>query len=304
MKLFWAACLFLFVSRLEAQVQVLHKPLFMGLYAQTPALYNPAMAGQRNRYEGWTGLQRWPLLSYLTAHLNFRLSASKMHTSASVLGLSLSNEREGSFLDRSTAYLLYTRHQRLNRSLYLSAALQLGLASYLVGQSQNRAGYSDNVWDGGLGLALWGEDFTIGLAMLYAFDSELRPAGSVEILRLARHFNFHLSKTHQVNPDFELETQALFRQGPRWSSFGFSPDLSVSIFAVLQKKIKVGFSYLHNSGLTFGAGLHEINLSNLPTMSLTLGYTQPFDRSQLRSINRYEVVLRVGQKLLGQVNSK
>ncbi len=293
----------IYANFVEAQVQVLHRPLLMGLYAQTPTLYNPAQASQYSRYESWTSLQRWPLLSYFTAHFNARLSKSRTHRSASVLGLGFSNEREGSFLNRSTGYVLFCRHQRLNEKLYLSAGINLGLFSYLIGQTQNRAGYSDNTWDGSLGLSLWGEDFSIGLSMLYAFDAELRPAGSVEIVKLARHYNFSFNKTLAVNTDFTLESAALIRYGALWGRFGYNTDIAVSIFARLQQKVRVGFAYQHGSGITFGAGLHEVRFGDvMPPVSLTVGYTQPFDRTQLSSINRYELVLKIAPKLSGKLN--
>ncbi len=293
-------CFWLFLHSLSvlAQTEVLHRPRLMGVYDQVMPLYNPALAGQTQRYDIWSATQMLPGENYFSAHFHARFKRPVQPGTGSVGGMTFFTEREGPILSKNAGYLLFARHQKISQSALLSAGVSVGLMSYTIGPNQSPSGSSlagtSTAPDASLGISFWGEGFHVGVAMIYAFNSALQP--NVEITRLSRHYNFSASRIVKVNDDFELYPSLLFRYGPDWYLFGKSPDLAVGMYWLLQSVVRVGATYQQGYGVTFAAGIQQVKIGDYP-FDMMVGYTFPFDRSALRTLRRLEFTLRLRQEI-------
>ncbi len=272
-----------------AQPEVIGLPVQWAQYLQALPLVNPASAGTEGDVEFNIGNQRplglWRNNQTYYANANFRLLGSRSHAHQfHTLGAAFVGEKEGHYLRRNRAYVLYAYHLKLSESFKLSAGTSLGMANFVAATNDFNGGGSATAPDGNVGIWLRSDRFYFGIGHHQIFQGKLRPIWETTLLK--RYWSLTTGKTFVLGPWLDFKLAALARIVAERK-----PDLDLNASMVIQQVLLAGAVYRHQKGLAFVIGLEKIKINN-SIIKGSLSYQIPLFAYAVPNIQGIEIALK------------
>ena len=242
-----------------AQPEVTGLPGQWAQYMQVLPLTNPASAGAEGRIEVNIGNQRalglWRNNQAYFANANIKLGAALKTNRYHMLGAAFVGEKEGRYLHRNRAYLIYAYHLAIRDAWYLSAGAGLGMANFVAAANDFNGGGAAMAPDGNVGMWLRSDKSYIGLAHHQIFQSRLSPIWETTVLQ--RHWTLVMGHSFVTTHWLDIKLGAHARLVPRRKM-----DLDVNTSFVIKELVLAGANYRHHKGLGFMLGLEKIQVAN------------------------------------------
>ncbi len=189
------------------------------------------------------------------AYGGFRINPKKSSSFQS-LGAQFYSDKEGIYLHRYRAYLLYAYHVALNNHWTLSSGLSLGMMTYQVGNNDYEGG-TDNTWDGSLGIMLYNKTFYGGFSISQLPENKVQPIEENTILSRYAQFTF--------GKEFELGEMYSVKSGMNARVFGNPSKLD--IFAktgiIWNKTIGLYGIYRWNKQVSCMLGIEKLEIDGM-----------------------------------------
>lgn len=204
------------------------------------------------------------------------LKGNRPESPSNTIGFTIYNDREGQYLNRTRAYLVYAWKAYLAEELQFSAGLELGIMNYHVRGSDLSGDGSDIVPDGAVGVRIWNESFFAGLSIKQLFNSQVQPLEEIAVLspyvNVEAGYKFKLSSASYLksygHARYGIEDEALL-----W-------DLHLNFHFLESYMCKTGIYNKHN--LLFGLGLDQVKLFQY-SLKVHISYSFPLQNSNLNN---------------------
>lgn len=195
--------------------------------------------------------------------------------SKNIITFRFTNDQEGYYISRNRGYAGYSFHTRIGGDYYLAGGIEIGTMGYAVQGTPSTGNASRYIVDGSSGVSVYNSHLTTGISLNQAFNNEIQPLD--EVTRLYRHLNVFAGYHINISNNFELYPTLLFRF-PYKSVYKYNLDASVN--AVLNRILLLGTSYRYKNGLSFSAGVTNLNLFN-GYLTICMAYNSPVGKSSL-----------------------
>jgi type IX secretion system PorP/SprF family membrane protein len=279
--------LFFFFGSVIGQSYFSYYPVQFGQYIRHYQFINPASIGARSNFETVLGSKNnigdFSNISTYFAGVSFSvLKSSKTGKPFNVAGLKVDTDREGKYIARTRAYVMYAFHFKIFRDYYLSGGVDLGILNMSVQGTPSTGDKSEYVPDANTGIWFYNEGFYFGFSVNQVFNGRLQPYQEVSIMR--RHFNIIAMKRFEINRLVSISPSVILRY-PSYLNYNadYSVECRISDFLG-------GFSIRHKQGIAFWLGITEIKLAGGGLEAVIL-YNTPLKKS-LININSIELVCR------------
>jgi type IX secretion system PorP/SprF family membrane protein len=305
-----------FSHEIFAQQEVRSLPIQFGQFMRSSPLINPASAGSYSKMEVNTGTQRqggnWNNIGTYYFNANIRLTKDRPvalmesedeHTESDTLsqidaseefsqalpnsyhvaGFTLTNDKEGTFLNRTGIYGLYAWHTRISPAVLLSAGASIGVKNYSVDENYVNGGGSSFAPDGTIGVWLYNYNYNFGISVNQLFNSKLTPLH--EVTRLVPNINITGSRTWNVNRFLSLKPSLLVRIAPQ-----YAPDVNIYVGGLMQNVLSATIGYKYKRGGTAIIGLEKIRIGD-SYFKMAFSYYFPIGSINQININTYEISL-------------
>jgi hypothetical protein len=301
-------------------------PVPMGQFMRSYPLINPASAGAYSSMEVNTGVQRhgssWSNISSYYLNANIRLGRTVREEVRQVLseeeeweeepiyedslledeakekrppverfhvaGITLTGDKEGSFLRKTGIYGVYAWHTRLTRNVCVSAGASVGFKNYSVSSSYVYGGGSAYAPDASVGLWVYDNHYHFGISASQIFGGRLQPFR--EITRLQPHLNLTAARRWDINRHFSVKptVMVLLAESNR-------PAVNLMLGAMLQELVSATIGYTVGRGLICIVGLERLNVG---TNSFKAGFSYriPAGSYSYVNIHTYEITLNYFMK--------
>jgi type IX secretion system PorP/SprF family membrane protein len=226
-------------------------------FFKTYSLINPASIGKDSAIEFSTGNKSltgaFSGVRTFYAMANVQLNARGKNKSKHVLGLTFINDKEGSFINRNRASLLYAFHLPVSKKSTMSLGMAAGFINYSYKASNISAGGSAYAPNADIGLWLHRPHFNIGISGNQIIASKLTPID--ETYTIERHYNLTADKTFLLSPYFSLTPAFIFRW---YDQEYYNADLALIL--LIQDNVTTAVSYKYDRGVSVSGGLEDIKL--------------------------------------------
>lgn len=253
--------------------------------------YNPAVAGSKphavanlNYRNQWIGFQDAPKTYMISLH-------SPIGKQKKVAIGALVNSDNAGLLSRTSGYLTFGYHVKLNKTYKLGLAASLGMVQYRIKLYDARIAdsgdelltgnlLSNNVFDSNGGLYLYSDQLFFGVSTYQYLGNKINWKDSQS--NLAHHLYATLGYTFKLNKKVSLQPTALIKFSdpapiqPEFSmrllyktifwiggSYRMNESASALVGFTLKDKLSIGYSYdlITSKIRTYTTGSHEIVLS-------------------------------------------
>jgi type IX secretion system PorP/SprF family membrane protein len=279
--------LFFFFGSVIGQSYFSYYPVQFGQYMRHYQFINPASIGARSNFETILGSKNnigdFSNISTYFAGVSFSvLKSTKTGKPFNVAGLKVDTDREGRYIARTRAYVMYAFHFKIFRDYYLSGGVDLGILNMSVQGTPSTGDKSEYVPDANTGIWVYNKEFYFGFSVNQVFNGRLQPYQEVSIMR--RHFNIIAMKRFEINRVVSISPSVILRY-PSYLNYNadYSVECRISDFLG-------GFSIRHKQGIAFWLGITEIKLVGGGLEAVIL-YNTPLKKS-LININSIELVCR------------
>jgi type IX secretion system PorP/SprF family membrane protein len=240
-------------------------------FFKTYNLINPASIGKDSAVEFKTGNKSLTgaFSGVRTFYFNGNvvLNPSSKGKSRHALGASFINDKEGDYINRNRAALLYAVHLPLTRKITMSAGFAVGFLNFAYKASNISAGGSAFAPNADVGLWLHGLNFNIGISGNQIFPTTLSPID--EIYTIERHYNLAADRTFVLSPYVSM-TPALVL---RWvDQDNYNAD--VALILLVQRNVMVAGGYKYDKGVSLSGGLEKIKIGR-QLLKMTFSYYAP-----------------------------
>jgi len=277
----------LFISRLcVAQQLPIYTNYILNAYA-----YNPAVAGSKphavaniNYRNQWVGFDDAPKTYLMSLHS----SVGKQKKAA--VGILINSDNTG-LLSKTSGYLTFGYHVKLNKTYKLGFGISAGMVQYRIKLYDAKVAdtgddlltgnlLSNNVFDSNGGLYLYSDKLFFGVSTYQYIGNKITWKDSKS--NLTQHvyasvgYTFKASKTISIQPSALVKFNAPTPIQPEFSVRGFYKNLfwiggsyrmndaaSILLGVIVKDRLTIGYSYdITTSGIkTYTSGSHEIGLS-------------------------------------------
>ena len=261
--------LFLFCFLVAAAQTGETLPIQFIQFFKTYNLLNPASIGRDSTVElnvgnkmlggDFSGVQTF----YANANFNIKASKGRKHT----IGLTFMNDKEGSYINKSRASLLYAFHIPLSRSVILSAGIGLGFINYTFKPSNVTEGASAFAPNADAGIWLRSPNFNLGFSTNQIIPSQIRPID--QVYYVTRYYNIIADKKFNPGYNLSLSPTAIFS----WMDAD-TYNAEMALLACYHQNFLVGVGYKYNRGPSVSAGLENLRLGH-QRLKMTLSYFTP-----------------------------
>jgi type IX secretion system PorP/SprF family membrane protein len=291
------------------QVNAQQRPQY-SQYMINNYLLNPAITGiedyadiRVSHRRQWVGLDGAPVTSYVTAHtpLNKGAGSTKYHKGLAHhgVGVALHTDKTGP-LRRTGVTASYAYHMPITRTINASAGAAAGVIRNSINSSDleftnpndpliGAGNYNNNVIDLNLGLWIYSQSFSIGVAgaqLLENLGSFQAEGNKNPSLDLQRHY--FITGAYRFSPTEKLDVvpSVMIKMADP------SPtSIDANIRVLYNKQFWMGGSYRHNDALVAMVGVY-VN----PLLDISYSYDATTSNLNKVSAGTHEVV--VGFKLL------
>lgn len=226
-------------------------------FFKTYSLVNPASIGKDSAIEFSTGNKSltgaFSGVRTFYANTNVQLNARGKNKSKHVIGLTFINDKEGSFINRNRASLVYAFHLPISKKSTVSAGVAAGFINYAYKASNISAGGSAFAPNADIGLWLHRPHFNLGVSGNQIIASKLKPID--ETYTIERHYNLIADKTFLLSPYLTLTPAFIIRW---YEEQYYNADLALIL--VIQDNVTTAVSYKYDKGVSVSGGLEDIKL--------------------------------------------
>ncbi|MBC7487461.1 MAG: type IX secretion system membrane protein PorP/SprF [Cytophagaceae bacterium] len=226
-------------------------------FFKTYSLINPASIGKDSAIEFSTGNKSltgaFSGVRTFYANANVQLNARGKNKSKHVLGLTFINDKEGSFINRNRASLVYAFHLPISKKSTVSAGVSAGFINYSYKASNISAGGSAFAPNADIGLWLHRSNFNIGVSGNQIIASKLTPID--ETYTIERHYNLTADRTFLLGPYLTLTPAFIFRW---YDQEYYNADLALIL--LIQDQVTTALSYKYDRGVSVSGGLEDVKL--------------------------------------------
>ena len=226
------------------------------------SIINPAFTGTAADMEFNMGNQRMlgnlSKISSYYALANYRITGRK-HTGGpfSALGISIYNDQEGKYLNRSRIYLNYAWHANILTNTKISGGLSFGAMNYSVKGTPLSGNGSDLRADAAAGIQVYRKSFWLGVSVNQLFNSEVQPLQEITVLapymNIMTGIKFELGEKFCVTPSASLRFPLSGVSQLRYRNL-YDVNLQVSLL----NKIQAGLGFHDNEKMVITLGLENI----------------------------------------------
>ncbi|UCH13512.1 MAG: type IX secretion system membrane protein PorP/SprF, partial [Bacteroidales bacterium] len=193
--------LFFFIT-VSGQSYYSYYPVQFSQYMRHYQFINPASIGSRSKLETALGsknnIGNFSNISTYFAGVSFSILRSPgTGRPFNVVGLKADTDREGEYIARTRAYLMYAFHFKVFRDYYLSGGVDLGMLNMSVQGTPSTGDKSEYVPDANTGIWFYNDDFYFGFSVNQVFNGKLQPYQEVSVMR--RHFNIVAMKRLKIS---------------------------------------------------------------------------------------------------------
>ncbi|MFN3403832.1 MAG: type IX secretion system membrane protein PorP/SprF [Cytophagaceae bacterium] len=258
------------------------------LYRLSYSIYNPAdLTDQRSNvklgHKSAAGAFSNVRSFYVQAIVQLNSSEKKNGTA---LGVLVSNEQEGSFIQQTKANLQFRYFTKLSENFKLGAGMGIGFANAVLQSTTSFAGGSDFVPDVNAGFFLASDNFRLGVSGNQLSNSTIRPVHGATVLK--RFFTIYARAGKDISPYLKASASGFLVYADK--------DLhTITAVGSLEYKelLEVGMGYQYLRGLLFSLGMPALNL-NKNQFSLFAMYF--FSTGKIRAANYQSVELGISFK--------
>jgi len=273
----------------EAQAQSgVGLPVQFIQFFKTYSLINPASIGKDSSIEFSTGNKSltgaFSGVRTFYANANVQLNARGKNKSKHVLGLTFTNDKEGSFINRNRASLVYAFHLPISRKSTVSAGVAAGFINYSYKASNISAGGSAFAPNADIGLWIHRSNFNMGVSGNQILASKLTPID--ETYTIERHYNLIADRTFLLGPYLTLTPAFVFRW---YEEQYYNADLALIL--VIQDNVTTALTYKYNRGISVSGGLEDIKVGG-SMFKLMFSYYFPLGGVTNYNPAAYELSLR------------
>jgi type IX secretion system PorP/SprF family membrane protein len=304
MRIYILACFVLFFSRIPSCVAQpgAGLPVQFIQFFKTYNLINPASIGKdaplsfNTGNKSLTGAFSGVRTFYFNA--NVQLNPSEKRSPIHVLGLSFINDKEGSFINRNRASLIYAFHLPISKRVTLSAGAAVGFLNFAYKASNISAGGSAFAPNADVGLWLSRSDFNIGVSSNQIIASSLTPIDATYTIE--RHYNLIAEKTFVLSPYIAFTPAFVFR----WFDQNYY-NADLALIMLIQENLSVAIGYKYQSGASVSGGLEKIKLGR-HALKLMLSYYTPVSGITSYNAQSYELSFQFvpAKRKKGEVESQ
>lgn len=278
-----------FQVRCFAQENVISYPTRFGHYYTVPLLQHPAWAGSDGIYNISAGDKRlsgnYSNIStyYLSFHTPVRLKKTETDKPFSAIGFNLVNDREGKYINRTRAYLVYAWHATLFSDVWFSGGIQLGLVDYNVKGTPLSGDGNDIAPDGSVGFSLYTDKWHFLASYCQLMNSTIQPLE--ESAKLNSYFN--------LTGDMYFYTSTLISLKIAANAFiplsdKYSPAYyDVTFLSYIKERFGINTG-LHNTKRIFHSFAIYNAFNTAHSIDIELGYSYPIQKSDVRN-NYFEI---------------
>jgi len=192
--------------QLFAQIKISGYPIGLTQYNQQLSFQNPAAICKNTEWETSLTTRRntgfWRNNQTYFASGAFRINPRKK-SSFQTIGAQFYYDKEGIYLHRYRAYLLYAYHVALNNEWTLSTGLSVGIMTYQVGNNDYEGGAS-NTSDASIGMMLYNKLFFGGISIGQLPENKVQPIQEITVL--SRYIQTTIGKDFNLGEDYLLKT--------------------------------------------------------------------------------------------------
>jgi hypothetical protein len=273
----------LFAQSFEQQ---LYTPFF-NQFHQIKLTVNPAMAPFENRATVDLAVQFHPGTfsnfnsTYFSA--TFGLKNKEKQKVKQLVGLQVKNDSEGKLLNRNFLYGSYALSVPINSKYYISAGIQLGMASINFKSTSITPGSSSHTVDGNVGVQFYSDKFWIGVSYNQFFGSELINLGETSALK--SYGTLLLGKEFLVDRQWDIRLNFL-HQTDSYHTTALNTEL------VFNKKMIVVLGWNNRKGTGVGGSLQDLKIGK-QSIFLSLTYYIPTFLYSTISTNEFEMLAKL-----------
>ena len=234
-------------------------PVDLTQYSQQLSFQNPAAICKNNEWETSLTTRRntgfWRNNQTYFASGAFRINPKKK-PSFQTIGAQFYYDKEGIYLHRYRAYLLYAYHVALNNEWTLSTGLSLGMMTYQVGSNDYEGGIA-NTTDASIGMLLYNKSFYGGISIWQLPENKVQPIQEITVL--SRYIQTMIGKDFGVGENLILKTSAnarLFAQNK-------TPDIYLQSGLLWNGLVGLYGSYRWNKQASLIFGLEKIEIDGM-----------------------------------------
>jgi len=245
--------------QLFAQINVSGYPVGLTQYNQQLAFQNPASICIKNKWETSITSRRntgfWRNNQTYFAYGAFRINPNKKK-SFQTIGAQFYYDKEGIYLHRYRAYLLYAYHVALTNEWTLSTGLSLGMMTYQVGSNDYEGGTA-NTSDASIGMTLYNKSFYGGISIWQLPENKVQPIQETTVL--SRYIQCTMGKDFGLGEDFLLKTglnARLFTQNK-------TPDIYLQSGLLWKNLLGLYGIYRWNKQASVMFGLEKIEIDGM-----------------------------------------
>jgi type IX secretion system PorP/SprF family membrane protein len=240
-------------------------------FFRTYNLINPSGIGRDSSLDIRTGNKS--LLGAFSGVRTFYAIASKQLGKSSsrgtkhALGANFINDKEGTYINKTRASLMYAAHIPLSLRLALNAGVAIGFINYSFKATDINAGGSDFAPNADVGLWLQRSDLNIGISINQIIPAKLTPID--ETYTISKFYNLLFDKDFLLNHNLSVKSALVFRYSEHNSY-----NLDLGLLTFIQKNILAGITYKYQKGFSLCAGLENLQIKN-EVFHFTFSYYYP-----------------------------
>jgi hypothetical protein len=245
--------------QLVAQLKVAGYPVELTQFNQQLSFQNPAAICKNNEWETSLTSKRnigfWRNNQTYFASGAFRINPRKK-SSFQTIGAQFYYDKEGIYLHRYRAYLLYSYHVALNKDWTLSTGLSVGMMTYQVGNNDYEGGTA-NTSDASIGMMLYNKLFFGGISIGQLPENKVQPILETTVL------NRYIQTT--IGKDFGVGEDIIIKSGinARFFTQTKTPDISLQSGIVWNELVGLYGSYRWNKQAAIIFGLEKIEIDGM-----------------------------------------
>jgi len=225
-------------------------------FFKTYQLSNPAAAGRDSSFEITTGnrslLGAFSGVRTSYGYTQFQLGHASANKVRSMMGLNFINDREGNYISKNRATMLYSVHIPLSARAALNAGASAGFLNYSYKASDIDGGGSAFAPDLGLGLWLQTTKFNLGFSANQLIPARLKPASETYIL--ARYYTLNIDRNFLLSRHLSLKPACAVRVIDKKNYTG-----EAALLALIQQNLLAGVTYKYKKGGSISVGVENIH---------------------------------------------
>lgn len=265
------------VHRIPEQMEIPERSIYLSNPAGIEA--RPHRVEASSGYKGFTGFRN--VLKYVYGGFLYTTGSDTLTRRRHTMGITLSSEREGEFIQRNYIYGLYSLPITIGKKLTVVGGVSLGLASYSLTGTSVVAGGTATGPDGKIGISVYTRAFSAGIASGGIFNTELQPLYEKNVLQ--RYYVSHLRGNVSPHPDWKFSGIGIFRFST------IQRELFLGTRFHYRKIFEGGFSIKYNTSLSYLIGLPVLKLSAKSNLALFVSYSSVFKKAFYGNSDIFEV---------------